>query len=135
VRLVIDASVALKWVLDEPDSAAALVLREDELMAPSLWLAEVANALWRTERMGLLSSEEARGLLADLSNAPIVSFPLERYVEQALTLGMELQHPIYDCVYLALAMHHNVPVVTADRRFAAIAARPGMTDRIRLLGV
>jgi len=36
--IVVDASVAVKWVLDEPDSAAAVALRDEELIAPVLWL-------------------------------------------------------------------------------------------------
>jgi predicted nucleic acid-binding protein len=134
VRIVIDASVALKWVLNEHDSEAALALREHELLAPDLWLAEAANALWRSERMGLLTLGEAHGLLTDLSNSPIASFPMARHLEQALTLAIQLRHPIYDCIYLALAVHHDIHVVTADQRFAGVAGRPGMTDRVRLLG-
>ena len=47
MSVVIDASVALKWVFDEPDSEAAEALRNEELIAPALWLAEAGNALWR----------------------------------------------------------------------------------------
>ena len=47
MRVVVDASVALKWVFDEPESEAAVALRDEELVAPALWLAEAANALWR----------------------------------------------------------------------------------------
>jgi predicted nucleic acid-binding protein len=46
---------------------------------------------------------------------------------------MEIGHPIYDCIYLALALHHDTHVVTADRRFASVASLAALTDRVRLL--
>ena len=45
-----------------------------------------------------------------------------------------LGHPIYDCLYLAVAIRHQTHVITADRRFAAIGDRPEMSGRVRLLG-
>ena len=57
MSIVIDASVAVKWVLDEPRSDAALALRNEQLAAPALWLAEAANALWRHVRVGELTAE------------------------------------------------------------------------------
>lgn len=44
MSIVVDASVAVKWVLNEPCTEAALALRNEELIAPALWLAEAANA-------------------------------------------------------------------------------------------
>ena len=134
MRIVVDASVALKWVLNEPDSDTALALREHELVAPALWLAEAANALWRAERVGQLTAGEAVGLLADLASAPIAAFPMDRYLDSSLRLAMELRHPVYDCIYLALAIQHGTHVITADRRFAALGDRAEMAGRVRLLG-
>jgi len=134
VTVVIDASVALKWVLDEPGSEAAAALRREELIAPGLWLAEAANALWRYVRLGQLTSEEAIVFLSELISAPIASLPMERHIERALGLGTEIGHPIYDCIYLALALHYDTHVLTADRRFAALANLPGLSGRVRLLG-
>jgi predicted nucleic acid-binding protein len=60
VALVVDASVGLKWVLEEPDSglARALVEREPDLVAPDFWLNEATNVLWlRARRSGLAFSE------------------------------------------------------------------------------
>jgi predicted nucleic acid-binding protein len=134
LTIVVDASVALKWVLDEPGSAAADALRDEQLIAPVLWLAEAANALWRNTRIGQLTQAEAANFFSELKNAPVASLSMESHLDRALTLAMELAHPIYDCFYLALALHHNTHVVTADRRFAALAALPEFTGRIRLLG-
>jgi predicted nucleic acid-binding protein len=133
VRTVVDASVALKWVFHEPESDAAVALRHDDLIAPALWLAEATNALWRRTRIGELTTDEASSRLTELLNAPVASLPIEPHLERALGLAMEISHPIYDCIYLALALYHDTHVVTADRRFAAAAGVAGFADRVRLL--
>jgi predicted nucleic acid-binding protein len=134
LSVVVDASVALKWVFDEPDSAAAVALRNEELIAPALWLAEAANALWRRAQRGEIAVGEAVEWLSDLRKAPIPSLPIEPHLEQALQLAIEIGHPIYDCLYLALALRHQTHVVTADRSFASAASRPHLSGTVRLLG-
>src|SRR5205814_8140827 len=120
---VVDASVALEWVFDEPDSEAAVALRNEDLIAPVLWLVEAANALWRRMRIGEVTAREAVECLSELANAPVASLAMEPYLDRALELATEIGHPVYDCVYLALALHHDTHVVTADRRFASVAGR------------
>ena len=133
--LVVDASVAVKWVVREPDSDAAAALRREQLIAPVLWLAEAANVLWRRVRIGDITADEARARLSELTEAPVASFPMEPHLDRALQLASELAHPIYDCLYLALALHHDTHVITADARFAAaVASHPELAGRVRLLG-
>jgi predicted nucleic acid-binding protein len=131
VSIVVDASVALKWVLDEPESEAAAALQADELLAPDLWLAEAANALWRYSRTGQITIEEANERLTELKNAPVASVPIGPHLSAALGLAVEIGHPVYDCLYLALAIACDTHVVTADRRF--VAAATGLTGRVRPL--
>jgi predicted nucleic acid-binding protein len=58
---------------------------------------------------------------------------MEPYLDRALKLATQTGHSVYDCVYLALALHHDTHVVTADRRFASVAGREGFAGRVRLL--
>ena len=118
MTIVVDASVALKWVLQEDGSDAAERLLDEELIAPSLWLVEAGNALWRRSVRGELSAQEAQERLSELFNAPVATVPLEADVAAAVRLAGELGHPVYDCLYLALALREDTYVVTADRRFA-----------------
>lgn len=135
MTIVIDASVALKWVFDEPGSQAASDLRDDDLIAPVLWLAEVANGIWRRVRIGDITADEASSHLSELVSAPVASMPMELLVEDALALANETGHPVYDFFYLALALRRQTHVVTADRRFvAAVAGRADLVGRVRLLG-
>lgn len=133
MTIVVDASVAVKWVLGEAGGDAADALLDQDLMAPVLWLAEAANVLWRRARTGDITAEQANVRLSELLKAPVASLPIEPHLERALGLAMEIGHPVYDCVYLALALHHDTHVVTADRRFSAAANAGGLVDRVRLL--
>jgi predicted nucleic acid-binding protein len=135
VSVVIDASVTLKWVIDEPRTEAALALSDEQLLAPELWLAEAANALWRHVRLGELTAVQALARMEELRNAPVATVPIEPLVSEALRLATELLHPVYDCLYLALAIRYDTYVVTDDRRFgAAVASRPELGRSVRLLG-
>jgi predicted nucleic acid-binding protein len=133
VRIVVDASVALKWVLDELGSEAAAALRDQELIAPALWLAEAANGLWRHARIGDISGDQAAAYFSELLKAPVASLPTEPHLERALKLAVEIGYPVYACTYLALALHHGTHVVTADRRFVFAASIPAHAGSVRLL--
>jgi predicted nucleic acid-binding protein len=135
VTIVVDASVALKWVLDEAGSDAAFALRDEELIAPSLWLVEAANALWRRTATGELTARQANARLSALLDAPVASLAMETLVTAALQLASAIDHPVYDCLYLALAIDRTTFVVTADRRFHdVVRRRRALVDRVRLLG-
>jgi predicted nucleic acid-binding protein len=134
MSIVVDASVALKWVVDEPGTAAALAIRSEQLVAPAIWLTEVANALWRHVRIGEASPAEALARMARLGRAPVLSLPIEPHVSTALELAIRGNHPVYDCLYLAVAIQRDTQVLTDDRRFADAATRLGLGERVRLLG-
>src|SRR5580693_7112758 len=121
MTIVVDASVALKWVLPEDDSDLADALLSERLIAPPLWLIEGANALWRNVRMGKIGANDAALLFRELSSAPVTSAHADEDAANALDLAIRLSHPIYDCIYIVLAQRENTYVVTADRRFADLA--------------
>ena len=134
MSVVIDASVALKWVLDEPGKEAADALLDEELIAPSLWLLEAANALWRRTQRGEISGQEAKARLTELYNAPVATNSIEDDLPAAADLANILGHPVYDCLYLAMAIRVNTYVVTADSRFhAAVDRSPRFKGAVRLL--
>ncbi|MDF2782309.1 MAG: VapC toxin family domain ribonuclease [Geminicoccaceae bacterium] len=116
---VVDASVVLKWVISEAGGDAALRLRTKMLSAPDILLPECGSALWAKVRRRELDGDEAIVALAALSEAPIVLTAMSVVTADALRLGLLLAHPIYDCLYLALALQTHTPLVTADRRFVA----------------
>jgi predicted nucleic acid-binding protein len=132
--IVVDASIALKWVVNEPDSDLAEAVKVEALAAPDLWLAEAAKALWAAARRGRLRPDEPAAMIERLSAAPIEDVPLRALAASALRIARMLDHAAYDCFYLALALARDTHVVTADRRFVAAAdARAETKGRVRPL--
>jgi predicted nucleic acid-binding protein len=131
MSLIVDASVAIKWYVEEPASAEAekLVIRTD-LSAPSLIFAEVGNAFWKRIRRGASSIEQARAARHRLSDDLATIEPIAELHQGTMTLAIELDHPIYDCFYLALAARQNAPIATTDRRLAALAGRAGIATEL-----
>jgi predicted nucleic acid-binding protein len=125
---VVDASVAVKWVVDEVGSEEAAALRGDELRAPDWLHAECTNVLWAKSRRKELTSEEAADRLAILLEAPLLLSSSRQLLDRALALALELAHPVYDCLYLALALECRCPLVTADERFVAAVRKSGLYD-------
>lgn len=115
--LVVDASIAVKWVIEEEGTPQALALRRRaRLIAPELLVAECANILWKKVRRDELSKEEAILAARLLQAAGIELLPTRPLLEAATHLAIELDHPAYDCVYLALAVKNDCRFVTADAR-------------------
>jgi len=116
--LVIDASIAVKWVVEESGTAEALTLRRRaKLIAPELLTAECANILWKKVQRNELSKDEAF-LAARLLQAADIEFPPTRSLLEAATqIAIELNHAAYDCLYLALATERDCRFATADERF------------------
>ena len=123
--VVVDASLALKWVLAEPDSHTAVILLNqwtDEgisIIAPALFTYEVTNTFYRQVVAGKLTYEEAKQGLTDLfSIGVLLKFSIyEDISTQAMEFAHQLNLPAtYDAHYLALALHENCEYWTADKR-------------------
>lgn len=116
--LVIDASIAIKWVIEEEGTPQALTLRRTaRLLAPELLVAECANILWKKARRNELSREEALLAARLLQTAAIELVPTRSLLAAATRIAIALDHPAYDCLYLALAIENDCRFVTADERF------------------
>lgn len=115
---VVDASIALKWVIPEVLSQQADRVRdgEDEVLAPDLLLVEIANALWRKTAAGEISPREADTAFELVRHSGIDLHAAAPLLPRAMDLARRLEHPVYDCVYLALAERERAAFVTADQR-------------------
>jgi predicted nucleic acid-binding protein len=112
--LVIDASVAVKWFVAEADSPAARAVgARADLAAPEWLVLEVANALERHRRQGLLTVRECRAAPKYLSRVMRLH-PALPLVEAAQGLAASHALTVYDAVYLALGHRLGALVVTAD---------------------
>lgn len=135
MTLVVDASVAVKWYLEEPDADAEqqLAAAESDLIAPDLITAEVGNVLWTRLRTGEITREQAQAIAIALPRAFAVLTPSAELLASALAIATALDHPIYDCLYLALADRSDASLVTADRRLFGRIQSTTWTHRLRLL--
>ena len=123
--VVVDASLAIKWVLPEPDSHTARVLLNEwtdsgkEMAAPALFAYEVTNIIYRRIGLKLMAYEEAMQALTELFSIGI-SLNFSHYESisiQAMILAHRFHTPaVYDSHYLALAAHENCEYWTADIR-------------------
>lgn len=138
--IVIDASVAVKWFVEEHDSDLAKQLLVDEqgnLYIPDIFVVEVSATLVREANTNKADGSIFRGRLYHLiAMIDQQSLRLERtppnQIMDAGNLAIDLGHPLKDCIYLALAMELGCELVTCDARFAAKAA--GVWNRVRVLG-
>ncbi len=133
MTLVIDASVAVKWVLEEEGSAQARRLLDQPLVAPDLWLSEAADTLWKRALTGEITPEQSHEALSILLSAPVKTVPAAGDAAAALRLAIALRQPAYGCFYLAAALRLDGEVVTADTRFVRAAAQTVHARRVRPL--
>ncbi|MEZ0320214.1 MAG: type II toxin-antitoxin system VapC family toxin, partial [Pyrobaculum sp.] len=120
MKVVVDASVVVKWALPEPYAQEARRLRNDHLTGrvtalapPCLWL-EVASALRKYAVRGLLPTEKAIKA-AELLHQTGVEI---EEVDPAQVLAAALKHgfTVYDAAYIHLAEKHNTLLYTADEK-------------------
>jgi predicted nucleic acid-binding protein len=124
VTLVVDASIAAKWILPEDGSDVAGALRgKDDFIAPSLIVPELGNAIWKRAVRGELSARDAIVALESAINVFTRLVPTVELAVRATEMAIELRHPIYDCFYLALAERERCALITADGRLIAVAKR------------
>jgi predicted nucleic acid-binding protein len=122
MKYVVDASVALKWVLPEAHSDQALRLRDDfqkrlhELLAPDIFPVELAHALTRAERKKIIPVGYAKGFLAGIMQVPPVLYPSLALLSKAADISSRSRLGVYDCLYVALAGREQCELVTADER-------------------
>ena len=133
-RFVLDASVAVAWVVGIPVDPYAVAVQSHvasgwRAIVPPLWQLEVANALLLNERrMTLTSAEADRGLLdletflaslADLDPTPAA-------MRELANVARAYQLTVYDAAYLALAKRASLPLATLDKGLRAAAVKAGV---------
>jgi predicted nucleic acid-binding protein len=114
--LVIDASVAAKWIKPEVHSAYAEQVLQGPytLLAPDLLWSEVGNILWKSVQRQEITTIEAREGLRTLLRYPLTVVPGQSLITTALEIALQYQQTVYDALYVALATTRDCQLVTAD---------------------
>lgn len=129
--VVVDASIALKWVLPEPDTPVAVALLKDwltnnvRIVAPSWFACEVANILYRRAQRGQFTIHDAHqaltGVLDVVERIPESTAEAHRAMDIAAATARAAS---YDAIYLSLALIIGADYWTADEIFYS-ATRSG----------
>lgn len=125
---VIDASVAVKWFHQEPDTPQAEALEgriangEIRAIVPPLLFYEVANALTFKAGSQLKEVIAAHHVLVSLPFQ--VTEVLYTTLEDAILIARSHHLSVYDAIYIALAIASDAPLVTADKRLAEAVGAP-----------
>jgi len=126
MKYVLDASVALKWVLDEPNVESALILRDEfvnqkiELIAPDILPIEIAHVISKGFRTRQFSAAEADSYMADLNTSIPDLVSSQALLSRAFRISQKTRTGMYDALYLALGEIERIKVVTADVRMAKL---------------
>ena len=119
---VLDASVALKWVLPESHTPKAVRLRNEyrqglrDLIAPDVFVPEVAHALTKAERRGIVPTGIAERRMLNIINCLPGIFPSLPLVRRALQIASQARIAVYDCLYVALADREGCELITSDEK-------------------
>lgn len=132
---VIDASVAVKWFVEERGSTAArtVLSKGEPLLAPDLILVETSNTAWKKVRRKEMTREQGEAMVRVL---PLYFDRLvhsDALVVRAYALANHLNHPVYDCLYLALAELEDVNLITDDERLVKVVSLTEYRHRVRAI--
>ncbi|WP_372422202.1 type II toxin-antitoxin system VapC family toxin [Salinarimonas chemoclinalis] len=129
MSLIVDASVAVPWLIreDGSDRARSILARGHTLIAPEMLLAEAGNAFFKRVIRNAMSAEHAVEALRAV-RIPFSDFvSTSVLIETAARISYEFRHPVYDCLYVALALRTDCGrLATLDRRMMDVAARAGV---------
>ena len=115
---VVDASVAAKWLMPEAHTQEArrLLAGLHELRAPDLFWLEMHGIVCQRIRRKAFPRQEGLRILSALHSFPIQIFPSADLLANATAIALGSAIGLYDCIYVALAVLLDAPMVTADRR-------------------
>jgi predicted nucleic acid-binding protein len=130
---VLDATVAAKWMLP----AKAELLRPEayrlldaygagdiNFVVPDIFWAECGNIVWKAVRQQRFGRDEAEIAILSMMNRSIPTVSSATLLPKAVSIAFDFGRPVYDCLYVALAVRSRIQLITADERLAnALAAR------------
>jgi predicted nucleic acid-binding protein len=135
MNFVVDASVVVKWFVAEDlhEQARDLLRADDTLLAPDLIILEITNTIWKKTMRREIDRPQAAIIAAAVLQGEPQLYPSTEFSERALEMALSLNHPIYDCIYLACAEHFDAPLITADQRLCKAAANTEFESLVRHL--
>jgi predicted nucleic acid-binding protein len=140
INYIVDSNIVAKWLLpeDQSDRARALIASSYKLRAPDLLLPELASVLWKRVTRGELTTRESEELLRTFLDrhidVTVRLLPSGLVVKRALQIAIAERRSIYDCIYIALAVHTKCVLITADDRFVRAIQNTVLKSHMTSLG-
>ena len=136
MKFTVDASVVVKWYVSENHSEQARLLLGHRLerFAPDFVLVELANIFWKKARLGEIGDLQAYFQeLSRVRQAVVLSSSAD-LIERAAQIAAQIDHPVYDCLYIACAEATGSTLITADRRLGDVAANGALNVDVQYIG-
>jgi predicted nucleic acid-binding protein len=135
VILVIDANVGLKWFIEESRSPAARKILDKgaSFIAPDIFIPEICNVVWKKVKNQEITAEQGQAIV---SNVPMVLdhiVPSSEVAKRAFALAVQFNHPVYECLYLALAERESISLVTDDVKLVTVAKKARLARLVQAL--
>jgi predicted nucleic acid-binding protein len=131
MRLIVDTNVVAYHLLGTPRfaaEAAAILGAAEEILAPALWEAELANVIWVAVRASAMPAQEAPSMLTLAARLGVRSVPIRTLWHGALVRSLQTGVSVYDTLFIELADRERLTLATFDRKliqaFPALAKRP-----------
>lgn len=133
MTLVLDASLALAWLLPGEDRAeeADVIIEKvvaEGAFAPALWWSDMGNGLLVALRRNRIDDDDLAEALQRLAMLPVVldTESVGRGWTEALSLARWHGLTLYDAIYLDLAKRRGMPLASFDRSLRRCAADDGV---------
>jgi predicted nucleic acid-binding protein len=129
LKVVIDSSVAIKWLITESYSPQAEQILQHyqsgdiEMLVPELIYAEVGNVIWKKHEFQGLGGEDARAVMLSFLHLPLNVVPTQQLLIDAFQLAITYRRTVYDSLYLALSQREQCEFITADEKLVHAVQR------------
>lgn len=135
-RLVVDASVVLKWYFHEPfsDDALRVMKSGQEIVVPDLLYAQVGSVIWRRVKSNELKREDAQQILSNVRRLPLVVVPASELAASALEIATGTARTYNESIYFALAIREGSTLVTGDRWWYTLLSTGPMKRFLKWVG-
>ena len=126
--IILDCNAALAITQEHAEGCAfqSLMLEGEETVAPRFFKVELANALWKLVRAGVMDQDGAKGHIEAANNLVSEFCEDDELVVEALSEAVRLNHPVYDLMYLVLARRHAATLFTLDRKLQQLCLVNGV---------
>lgn len=135
MTLVIDANVCLKWFIEEPRSSAArkILNKGASFIAPDIVIPDICNVVWKKVKNQEVTSVQGQAIVTNVSMIFDHIVPSSELAQRAFGLALQCHHPVYDCLYLALAERESITLVTDDAKLVSVAKKAKLARFVQAL--